>query len=845
MEQRFGHDLSRVRVHTDAAAVQSARAVNAVAYTVGDEIVFGARGFAPETREGRGLLAHELTHVVQQEDSGVLALYRQPDPAGAGLALAMPEPRSLHGSLRIGDLDAGDLGLEIDLIRQWLDAHVGDPRSEDLRSELKRLVSALAIKSVPFLSRFTAAWVEAEAAARRSIRDHESIRRGLIEVHDVAVSAEELWKLGVAGGHFLEGERQRVFEWAQAWGEQTYAKRYEEARSGHSYGDEASYGYELSKRRLDTEIWKRGEAYHLFLPGEKARVLRIPAVSIARASSLSQRIRAVDPASPQAARLIDEIHDFTLDPGIVLLGPEVERLLGPFGYRYSGEVEAPSVSHDINLAYEKYLPVGRIRASDASVQVRWDECMRRKGVGVNNLEAAEFDPTCFKSESEFLQEVVRRAAEFRKRYRACGHSGPDDFECRDRIAAEYFPTRQAQQDAIRRWAYGELEIYEGVVAGGLVSQASFHFAHDVLGWDSQRSAAFSGMISTGTMITGAVVERRVVLSRTPSNPPPPPTPTSEVVGKPEPMPKPGGPVAPLAPTKPPVAVKPSADPFAGVVPRPTDVTGGGSYRAPPDPRVAIRDARLELEQAQRHYDELQAKASRANEEAKRVRPTVRALERKGQKPTPQQAETLAKHAELAKARDEAKTRRSVAQEKLRALQPPVGARKHGEAGLAQEPKYVDELRSAGIPARLTEPNTPVVDAAIVGTPGVYSVKTITPHDGSERAVQLADSGSPRDLAVRVAKHVDTALMDRGSDKWSRLRRRWNTTMRESHYGVYGYELPEKPDAIPFHVEVRVLSAKPPSAAAQQSVRAAAEAWLKKNQRIPPNFTWRITYVTGQ
>ena len=66
MEQRFGHDFSRVRVHTDSVAGQSADDVNALAYTVGRNIAFGAGRFAPETQEGRRLLAHELTHVVQQ-----------------------------------------------------------------------------------------------------------------------------------------------------------------------------------------------------------------------------------------------------------------------------------------------------------------------------------------------------------------------------------------------------------------------------------------------------------------------------------------------------------------------------------------------------------------------------------------------------------------------------------------------------------------------------------------------------------------------------------------------------------------------------------------------------------
>ena len=69
MEQRFGHDFSNVRVHSGAAAEQSAWDVNASAYTVGHDIVFGVGRFAPETHEGRRLLAHELAHVVQQ--SGV------------------------------------------------------------------------------------------------------------------------------------------------------------------------------------------------------------------------------------------------------------------------------------------------------------------------------------------------------------------------------------------------------------------------------------------------------------------------------------------------------------------------------------------------------------------------------------------------------------------------------------------------------------------------------------------------------------------------------------------------------------------------------------------------------
>lgn len=69
-EPRFGYDLSGVRVHTDAKAADSANAVNALAYTVGKDVVFGTREYAPSTVGGRNLLAHELTHVVQQNSNG-------------------------------------------------------------------------------------------------------------------------------------------------------------------------------------------------------------------------------------------------------------------------------------------------------------------------------------------------------------------------------------------------------------------------------------------------------------------------------------------------------------------------------------------------------------------------------------------------------------------------------------------------------------------------------------------------------------------------------------------------------------------------------------------------------
>jgi hypothetical protein len=72
MEPRFGRDFGDVRVHTDAQAAESAAAIDAAAYTVKADVVFGTGQYLPQTTRGDATLAHELTHVVQQSHAGVV-----------------------------------------------------------------------------------------------------------------------------------------------------------------------------------------------------------------------------------------------------------------------------------------------------------------------------------------------------------------------------------------------------------------------------------------------------------------------------------------------------------------------------------------------------------------------------------------------------------------------------------------------------------------------------------------------------------------------------------------------------------------------------------------------------
>ncbi|HEY0728318.1 MAG TPA: DUF4157 domain-containing protein, partial [Pyrinomonadaceae bacterium] len=129
MEARFGHDFSRVRVHSGAAAEQSARDVNAEAYTVGNNIVFGAGKFAPSTQPGRHLLAHELTHVLQQSGKAASpARVARQTPAAPQQLVAHVTP----------EIEAG-------LIHELQSARAQAPPSTSVRQESLRTFAVAAI----------------------------------------------------------------------------------------------------------------------------------------------------------------------------------------------------------------------------------------------------------------------------------------------------------------------------------------------------------------------------------------------------------------------------------------------------------------------------------------------------------------------------------------------------------------------------------------------------------------------------------------------------------------------------------------------------------------------------
>ena len=125
MESRFDHDFSRVRVHVDGQADQAAREVRARAYTVGDDVAFRAGQYRPDTDRGRALLAHELTHVVQQERAGAeatdgaLAVSRPGDAAEA-------EAEATGARVAAGDAVAVQTAAPASVQREDDDSFLGD-----------------------------------------------------------------------------------------------------------------------------------------------------------------------------------------------------------------------------------------------------------------------------------------------------------------------------------------------------------------------------------------------------------------------------------------------------------------------------------------------------------------------------------------------------------------------------------------------------------------------------------------------------------------------------------------------------------------------------------------------
>ncbi|MDQ0767295.1 hypothetical protein QF031_000044 [Pseudarthrobacter defluvii] len=149
MEARFGHDFSAVRVHTDAAAADDSRAQHALAYTVGEHIVFAPGRYAPETAAGVQLLTHELTHVVQQTTNRVASGGPSTDDGLEREAQNVSHRTASSGGTTV----RGRSGLRL---ARHPDPLAPPPRSSGLTEAERRLLNEIRVRLVPANQRSTA-----------------------------------------------------------------------------------------------------------------------------------------------------------------------------------------------------------------------------------------------------------------------------------------------------------------------------------------------------------------------------------------------------------------------------------------------------------------------------------------------------------------------------------------------------------------------------------------------------------------------------------------------------------------------------------------------------------------
>jgi hypothetical protein len=154
MEPFFGHDFSRVRIHSDPPAEVSADAVEARAYTVGQNIVFGAGQYAPGTARGRRLLAHELAHTLQQD----------------------PSPHSAGGNLLVGS--------------------AGDQREKDAEAAAQSVVSGSPVSFYPTPGRPIVLRQQAEQQAQAEVVDYDAFSNpdGTIKSGEDALQVVHSWE---------------------------------------------------------------------------------------------------------------------------------------------------------------------------------------------------------------------------------------------------------------------------------------------------------------------------------------------------------------------------------------------------------------------------------------------------------------------------------------------------------------------------------------------------------------------------------------------------------------------------------------------------------------------------
>lgn len=168
-EVRFGHDFSKVRVHTDLQAAESAQAIHALAYTVGQDILFANGQYAPQTNQGKRLLAHELAHVWQNQylpNPMQIQRYESPEHQDLG-------DKNLNELFVYIQTEAGKQWAKargIDLIKLLKEIEQ-DPAREGKKIRVRAGLELTPGEIIALMGDFYATWQDLQSASRQEIDD--------------------------------------------------------------------------------------------------------------------------------------------------------------------------------------------------------------------------------------------------------------------------------------------------------------------------------------------------------------------------------------------------------------------------------------------------------------------------------------------------------------------------------------------------------------------------------------------------------------------------------------------------------------------------------------------------
>lgn len=909
MEQRFGHNFSQVRVHSGAAAEQSARDVNAHAYTVGHDIVFGAGRFAPGTHEGRRLIAHELTHVRQQSTGQITGVVqRQPnkDDWSTFESTFAGEPRFVFWAKLNGKPPANH-GEELRLLDEYKKAMKMNP---------KRV-----------LEDYDQAQLE---------RDRSELEKRRL----AARAAEDRAAEAKPGFRQMERERARYQNRKQlytviekAWSER---RRYEAADLLNQAKSTVAHRVPLPKALLHGMHWKSDEErwvfiyyyyreYNILHPGSSAEEDELLQSAVlaeedyletsakeAEAAELAQYRKGIPGAARTeqikkraATRPMNPLEDF--EPGIHDYAPYQGQPQSVDVDIDSGDFDADNLTIKYSDGKELDIPLGKNllfpnKPLDPNKVQRLFTRRHKKsqrlipfviyentlGVDLDVLSEEDlalmglprFDPVLTPVIMYFLSpEFKMRKATLGALQVASLHaSGLGLRQLGVPLAssmlgtggtlvtgAARLGTAAARQVSFTVNTYG----YSSVAATYLGRTALTYYRINavqintlgLMGTDIaiNLGGGDTGPISPGDQVSMVVADVKAVAKGARNY-------WKLIEGEVQPevnlaskeaivrITNVGDIAEKTAKAEYDLGKKLIRQP-AGKQPikpvaDPAKV-GAPPARDPiPTPDPVAKDPAPASHQAT-DIEQAEQRYEQLRKEASQAekdyakRLRLKVRAKKRRGEVPTQQET-----------DMLETKRSLAKARDDAKAERDQLRQKRRAGQPQEGvRQPGQEGLAQEPIYVGELRARGLSAQLTDTnmPVIDAAIIGRPElhsvksivSGTDAAVRLAEGGSPRHLADLVSAKITEALGDRRSDKWSKLRNQWNTTKRETYADRFGYELPKNRDDINFVVNVRVVGTNAPSSKAQQTVEAAVTSWLKKHERLPPRFSWQIVYVGTQ